>query len=127
MSKKIRMQKLKFFPTGETIDGKSVLGREENGHLAQEMKMNKDSRFHRAKERVEALRGFYANLAAYIVVNAFLLLLNVTTSPDSLWFYWPLLGWGIGIVMHAVWVLGFRRLFGPDWEEKKIQEIMDEV
>ena len=39
MSKKIRMQKPKFFPVGETIDGKSVLGREGNSHLAQEMKM----------------------------------------------------------------------------------------
>jgi hypothetical protein len=39
MSKKIRMQKPKCFPAAETIDGKSVLGREGNSHLAQEKKM----------------------------------------------------------------------------------------
>jgi hypothetical protein len=47
-----------------------------------------------------------------------LFLINITTSPDILWFYWPLLGWGIGIVMHAVYVFGFGHWFGPDWEEK---------
>jgi hypothetical protein len=47
-----------------------------------------------------------------------LFLINITTSPDVLWFYWPLLGWGIGIVMHAVYVFGFEHWFGPDWEEK---------
>ena len=50
---------------------------------------------------------------------------SISTSPDILWFYWPLFGWGIGMATHAVRVFGFGRWFGPDWEEKKIKEIME--
>jgi hypothetical protein len=100
---------------------------ERGTHLAQEMKMNtEDNKYQKAKERVRELRGFYSHLGAYVVVNSLLFLINITTSPDVLWFYWPLLGWGTGLVMHAVYVFGLGRWFGPDWEEKKIQEIIDE-
>jgi hypothetical protein len=84
-----------------------------------------ENKYQEAKRRVEEMRGFYAHLGAYVLVNSFLFLLNITTSPDILWFYWPLLGWGIGLVVHAVYVFGPRRWLGQDWEEKKIKEIME--
>ncbi len=88
--------------------------------------MNEDEvKYQRAKKRVESLRGFYVHLGVYVLVNIFLFLINIITSPDSLWFYWPLLGWGIAIVAHAFAVFGFGGLFGADWEEKKIGEIME--
>ncbi|MCO5185253.1 MAG: 2TM domain-containing protein [Anaerolineae bacterium] len=86
----------------------------------------KEIRYQRAKERVEALKGFYVHLAVYVIVNLFLFLLNIFTSPDNLWFYWPLLGWGIALGFHAVSVFGSGSRFGSDWEEKKIREIMEE-
>jgi len=46
-------------------------------------------------------RGFYIHLAAYLVVNALLVGVNLATSTKYLWFKWPLLGWGIGILAHA--------------------------
>lgn len=45
--------------------------------------------------------GFRIHLAAYILVNALLIAINLLVTPDRLWFYWPLLGWGIGIVAHG--------------------------
>jgi Na+/melibiose symporter-like transporter len=84
-----------------------------------------ETRYQRAKKRVEALRWFYAHLGVYVLVGLFLFLLNIIASPADLWFYWPLLGWGIGIVGHAFYVFSFDRLFGADWEEKKIREIME--
>ena len=89
--------------------------------------MNKEEiKYQRAKERVEALRYFYVHLGVYVLINLFLFLLNIITTPADLWFYWPLLGWGIcGVVVHWFYVFGFGRLFGADWEEKKIREIME--
>lgn len=84
-------------------------------------------KYQRAKERVGALRGFYIHLTVYVIVNLFLFLLDVLTSPGSLWFYWVLLGWGIGLAVHAAYVFGIGRWLGPDWEEKKIKETMDQV
>ena len=82
-------------------------------------------KYQKAKERVAALRKFYIHLCVYVLVNLSLFLRNIIISPDSLWFYWPLLGWGIAIVLHALSVFGPGRRFGAEWEEKKIAEIME--
>ena len=87
---------------------------------------SEEVRYLKAKERVEALKGFYIHLAVYVIVNLFLFLLNILVSPDSLWFIWPLLGWGIAIVLHAVSVFSSGYLSGTGWEERKIREIMEE-
>ncbi len=87
--------------------------------------MDEQARYDRARKRVEELREFYRHLVTYLVVNAFLFALNKLTSPGHDWFIWPLLGWGIGIVIHAASVFGIGRLWGEGWEERKIQEIMD--
>ena len=89
--------------------------------------MNTEDKYQKAKRRVEEIRGFYIHLVVYVLVNAFLFLLDITTSPNVLWFYWVLLGWGIGLVVHAAYVFGFGPWLGPDWEEKKIEETMDQV
>ena len=50
----------------------------------------------------KARTGFYFHLAAYVLVNAVLVGVNLTTNPDRLWVQWPLLGWGLGLAAHAV-------------------------
>ncbi len=83
-----------------------------------------EEKYIRAKKRVEQLKGFYGHLAIYILVNALLITINLISSPDDLWFYFPLLGWGIGLLAHfmSVFVIG---RFSEDWEDKKIKELMD--
>ena len=87
--------------------------------------MDDQTEYKRAKMRVGAIRGFYQHLQTYVLVNSFLFVLNLLTSPGDWWFYWPLLGWGIGLVSHAVSVYGMGSLWGKDWEERKIKRIME--
>ena len=87
-----------------------------------ERNYTEEERYAQAKKRVQEVKGFYGNLTAYIVVNVFLMIINLLTSPEHLWFYWPMLGWGIGILAHAVSVFGI----GKEWEERKIKELMEE-
>ncbi|MFQ5626365.1 MAG: 2TM domain-containing protein, partial [Methyloligellaceae bacterium] len=47
------------------------------------------------------IRGVALHLFVYLSVNALLIGVNLTTSPESLWFIWPLLGWGLGFAAHA--------------------------
>lgn len=63
--------------------------------------MQDEQAYQDARKRVEARIGFFIHLAVYVVVNAILIVIDLTTSPNELWFYWPLLGWGIGIAFHA--------------------------
>ncbi len=47
------------------------------------------------------VRGVAVHLFVYLSVNTFLIVLNITTSPETLWSIWPLLGWGLGLAAHA--------------------------
>ncbi len=71
---------------------------------------NKSSDVHSVEERadrhVRHLIGFYIHLAAFIGVNAMLVLINLLTSPGVFWALWPLLGWGIKVAAHALAVFG---------------------
>ncbi|MBT4277889.1 Pr2TM family membrane protein [Candidatus Falkowbacteria bacterium] len=45
---------------------------------------------------------FYVHLVVYVLVNILLIVVNLITTPENLWFYWPILGWGIGIIGHYI-------------------------
>ena len=77
--------------------------------------------YQRAAKRVQELKGFYGNLISYCLVIPFLIFINLYTSPQYLWFVWPMLGWGIGLASHALKVYGV----GRAWEEKQIRKILD--
>lgn len=88
-------------------------------------KIDEKECYESARKRVEEIRSFYSHLFVYAAVNAGLLILNVLTSPRHLWFYWPLIGWGILLAIHGLNVFGTQRFLGKDWEERKIREIME--
>ena len=62
-------------------------------------------------------KDFYSHLTTYLIINSFLVLMNVFTSHGLRigWAIWPILGWGIGILFHAreAFVSG-----GSDYEAK---------
>ena len=60
----------------------------------------------RATRRANAKLGFRSHLITFVLVNAGLAALNLATSPQYLWFAWPLFGWGVGLVSHGVAVYG---------------------
>jgi len=87
---------------------------------------SEEDKYIRAKKKVENIKGFYANLLAYCLVIPFLFFINYMTSPGHWWFYWPMFGWGVGLAFHAFGVFGNNLIFGKDWEERKINEILKE-
>jgi hypothetical protein len=83
-------------------------------------------RYERARRRVKQLREFYTHLTVYAIVIFGLAILNLFVIPDGIWFIWPMFGWGIGVVAHAVHVYGSGKWLGADWEERTIQRLMEE-
>jgi hypothetical protein len=81
--------------------------------------------YEHARRRVGQLRGFYSNLFVYVVVIAFLAVLNLVTDRSYLWFLWAAAGWGLGVALHAYWTFANHGVLGRDWEERKIREIME--
>ncbi len=77
----------------------------------------------RAWRRVRALKAFYTHLTLFSIVNFVLLLVDLST-PGRPWFFYPLLGWGLGLGLHAAQT--FERLpwFTRDWEQKKFKQLL---
>jgi hypothetical protein len=57
-----------------------------------------------AIKRVRAKRAFWLHLLVYILVNTLLVVVWAASTADYFWPVWPMLGWGIGLVAHAVTV-----------------------
>ncbi|MCO5725359.1 2TM domain-containing protein [Robiginitalea marina] len=83
-----------------------------------------DKRYQKAKEKVEAIKGFYGNLGAYLLVIPFLAWLN-WKSTSFPWALFPAVGWGFGLVMHGLEAYGYNPLWGKRWEARKIRELME--
>lgn len=86
--------------------------------------------YRNAVKKVKALKGFYGHLTVYIVIN--LLLLYVSTREEGLIEglkdianYFTAFFWGIGLVAHAAGVFMPNIIFGRDWEERKIKQLME--
>jgi hypothetical protein len=84
-----------------------------------------EDRYYAAKKKVNKIKGFYGNLASYMLVNIILLVINLATSPEHLWFLPLLFGWGIGVLIHGMTVFQWFPFLGKEWEEKKIKEFID--
>jgi len=83
-----------------------------------------------ARKRVESIKGFYKHLAAYLLVNVFLLLMKaINLEPGEDFWHWSTfvtaVSWGIGLLAHGLAVFGRNIFFAKDWEERKIQEFME--
>ena len=82
--------------------------------MAQEISLERYKKAYREVREEEEKRGFLAHLVVYVLVNAMLIAINFIYSPEAIWFFYPLIGWGIGISMHY--------LFGVRWLEKELKE-----
>ncbi len=82
---------------------------------------SEENKYLKAKKRVEKLKSFYTHILTYIVLIPFWIFINYTTYWNFKWFWFPVVGMGISIIIHAYIVFGYAN----GWEERKINELMD--
>ena len=87
--------------------------------------LTRHPRYDEAQRYARDLRAFYSHAFAYVLVNAGLFALNLLTSPGRWWFFYPMLGWGVGLAAHGMSVFAFGGWLGGDWEQRKIREYLD--
>lgn len=80
----------------------------------EEITLEEYKRAYRDLRKEEEKRGFLIHLVVYILVNVMLTVINLLYSPNKIWFFYPIIGWGIGITAHY--------LFGVHWLEKLLEE-----
>lgn len=88
-----------------------------------------ERRYAAARKKVNEIKGFYIHLAVYLFVNLAIIFMNSSNfidgfaNPSN---YVTAFFWGIGLVGHWAGVFGSVMLLGRNWEEKKIQQLMQE-
>lgn len=88
--------------------------------------MTEEEKYKRAQARVRKIKNFYSSVLTFVWVNILLLVINLLTSPHSLWFWWVTIIWAAVLVIQAIKTFIFHdRFLDEDWEERKIRELMD--
>lgn len=75
-----------------------------------------------ARKRLDDLKEFYGSLLSYVIVIPFLIFINYRTYWGFQWFWFPMLGWGIGLAFQAA------KVYFPNnhWEQRKFEQFLDE-
>lgn len=79
----------------------------------------------RARKQARSQRELYGHLLVYFSVSVLLIVIDVAGGSEGTtllgldWAFWPIGGWGIGILLHTFGV------FGPltNWEERKAADL----
>lgn len=75
-----------------------------------------------AVEYVRDIKAFYEHLFTFVVVNLFLIGLNLFVTSGYFWAGWVIAGWGVGVALHAISTFEVITLFSPDWEKRQIDK-----
>ena len=97
----------------------------------------REDNYIRAKKKVEDLKGFYWHLFFYVAVNGFISISKVSSDIaegvpawEAFWdmpLFFTWIPWGIGLLIHGIVVFDvFSFVIGKNWEERKIQEMLEE-
>lgn len=89
-----------------------------------------EAKYYEALKRVKRIKGFYTHMVVYVVVNIMLVIVNVQNLNEGESYFQfknfiTLTFWGIGLLAHGLSVFLPGMLLGSNWEERKINELME--
>lgn len=103
------------------------------------MKYTETAKYEHAKKQVNCIKGFYNHLIIYLIVNLTIILICLEIIPIiysnskgtnfQSWLDWNTYGiaifWGLGVLIHAIWVFKYKFTYLKHWEENKIQDLVE--
>lgn len=89
-----------------------------------------DAKYYEALKRVKKIKGFYTHAFVYLVINLVIVIINIQDlevgeSYFKVENFITAFFWGIGLLAHALSVFLPGMILGSNWEERKIQELME--
>jgi sensor histidine kinase YesM len=77
----------------------------------------------RARKRVRDMRAFYFSALLYALIIPIFWIVNLSVG-GPVWAHWPMIGWGIGLTIQGLSIFARGTVFGSEWEERKVDELM---
>jgi 2TM domain len=77
-----------------------------------------------ARRYVRRKRILYTVVGIWLALSLMWLTIDLLDDSSSFWFYWPMLGTGIGVAITAIVLLGIGGLFGVDWERREVDKYL---
>ena len=83
----------------------------------------------KARKRVRAIKGFYIHAFTYVLMGVFFFLMNMTTDPWDMWFFYPMIPWGVGLSFHYLAIFGIpgTRILTKEWEEREYERQLEKL
>jgi hypothetical protein len=88
------------------------------------MSENAGNSLEEAQRYVRRKRIFYTVLGVWIALSLMWFAIDMADDSSSIWFYWPMLGTGIGVAITGIVLLGIGGLFGANWERRQIDKYL---
>jgi hypothetical protein len=77
-----------------------------------------------ARRYVRRKRILYTVVAIWLALSLMWFAIDMLDDSSSFWFYWPMLGTGVGVAITAIVLLGIGGLFGVNWERREIERYL---
>jgi hypothetical protein len=77
-----------------------------------------------ARRYVRRKRILYTVVGIWLAFCLMWFTIDMLDDSSSFWFYWPMLGTGIGVAITAIVLLGIGGLFGVDWERREMDRYL---
>ena len=83
----------------------------------------------KARQKVQAKKGLFIHMGVFVITGFFFFAMNLVTSRDVLWFYFPMIPWSVGLAIHYMLVMGIpgTDIFSSDWEEREYERELEEL
>ena len=80
-----------------------------------------------AKARVEKIKKFYGKVQSFLITIIIVATINYYLNEWAYpWFLWVVFGLGISLALKAIKIFNLNPFMGRNWEERKIQEYMQQ-
>ncbi len=77
-----------------------------------------------AHRYVRRKRIFYLLVGIWLALSVMWFLIDMLDDSSANWFYWPMLGTGVGVGITGIVLLGFGGIFGPEWERRQVESYL---
>ncbi len=89
-----------------------------------------EAKYFEAYKRVKKVKGFYTHAIVYVVINVMIVIANIQDldageSYFQIHNFFTAFFWGMGLLAHGLSVFLPNMILGSNWEERKIQELIE--